>query len=110
MKNYTFSATTDLGGDGETFFDVELTDQESALLEEYGKKSSVYYDGFSECKELKELYSRVYKIAVDILTEELRDYEEFEDDEEYDDWQADDTYSVDVLFPKEFEDMLLEDE
>lgn len=110
MKKYTFSATTDLGGDGETFFDVELTDQESALLEEYGKKSSVFYDGFSVCRELKELYNRVYKIAVDILTEELRDYEEFEDDEESEDWQADDTYSVEVLFPNEFEDMLLEDE
>lgn len=110
MKKYTFSATTDLGGDGETFFDVELTEQESALLEEYGRKSSVFYDGFSYCKELKELYSKVYKIAVDILTEELRDYEEFEDDEESEDWQADDTYAVEVLFPKEFEDMLLEDE
>lgn len=110
MKKYTFSATTDLGGDGETFFDVELTDQESALLEEYGRKSSVFYDGFSVCRELKELYNRVYKIAVDILTEELRDYEEFEDDEESEDWQADDTYYVEVLFPNEFEDMLLEDE
>lgn len=110
MKKYTFSATTDLGGDGETFFDVELTEEESALLEEYGKKSSVYYDGFSECKELKELYNRVYKIAVDILTEELREYEEFEDDEESEDWQADDTYAVEVLFPSEFEDMLIDDE
>ena len=110
MKKYTFSATTDLGGDGETYFDVELTEEESSLLEEYGKKSSVYYDGFSECKELKELYNRVYKIAVDILTEELREYEEFEDEEESEDWQADDTYSVEVLFPSEFEDMLIEDE
>jgi hypothetical protein len=110
MKLYTFSATTDLGGDGETYFDVELTDQEAALLEEYGKKSSVYYDGFSVCKELKELYNRVYKIANDILTEELRDYEEFEDDEESENWQADDTYAVEVLFPKEFEDMLIDGE
>lgn len=110
MKKYTFPATTDLGGDGETYFDVELTEEESALLEEYGMKSSVYYDGFSECKELKDLYNRVYKIAVDILTEELREYEEFEDDEESEDWQADDTYSVEVLFPSDFEDMLVEDE
>lgn len=110
MKKYTFSATTDLGGDGETYFDVELTEEASALLEEYGKQSSVYYDGFSECKELEELYNRVYKLAVAILTEELREYEEFEDDEESEDWQADDTYAVEVLFPSEFEDMLVEDE
>ena len=59
---------------------------------------------------MKELYNRVYKIAVDILTEELREYEEFEDDEESEDWQADDTYAVEVLFPSDFEDLLIEDD
>ena len=82
MKSYEFYATTDLGGDGATYFTVELTDEEAALLEEYGRKESVYYDGFSECAELKEIYSKVYSIAVAELTEELRDYEEFEDDDE----------------------------
>jgi hypothetical protein len=109
MKTYTFSATTDLGGDGETYFDVELTDEEAALLEEYGTKESVYYDGFSECEELSDIYSKAYKIAVEILTEELREYEEFEDEDEEDEWQADYTYSVRVLFPSEFEDMLSEE-
>ena len=56
------------------------------------------------------MYNRLYKIAVDILTEELREYEKFEDEEEGEDWQADDTYFVEVLFPREFEDQLYEDE
>ena len=110
MKKYNFSATTDLGGDGATYFDIELTDDEATLLEKYGTKESVFYDGFSECEELKDIYSRVYKIAVDILTEELREYEEFEDDEESEEWQADDTYSIKVHLPEEFEDMLDSDE
>ena len=99
MKTYEFYATTDLGGDGETYFDVELTDEESALLEEYGKKSSVYYDGFSECEELSEIYNKVYEEAVQVLTEELIEYEEDADD----DWRADDTYSIHIHLPIEFE-------
>ena len=67
MKTYEFYATTDLGGDGETYFDVELTDEESALLEKYGKKSSVYYD-FCGCEELSEIYNKVYEEAVQVLT------------------------------------------
>lgn len=102
MKTYEFYATTDLGGDGETYFDVELTDEESALLEEYGKKSSVYYDGFSECEELSEIYNKVYEEAVDVLTEELLEYEEDADD----DWRADDTYSIHIHLPSEFENDL----
>ena len=102
MKTYEFYATTDLGGDGETYFDVELTDEESSLLEEYGKKSSVYYDGFSECEELSEIYNKVYEEAVQVLTEELIEYEEDADD----DWRADDTYSIHIHLPSDFENDL----
>ena len=101
MKTYEFYATTDLGGDGETYFDVELTDEESALLEKYGKKSSVYYD-FCECEELSEIYNKVYEEAVQVLTEELLEYEEDADD----DWRADDTYSIHIHLPSEFENDL----
>ena len=101
MKKYTFIATTDLG-DGQTYVDVNLTDEEAALLEKYGKISSVYYEGFSSCRELDAIYSKVYNEAVDVLTDELLEYEEDADE----DWRADDTYSVQVHFPEEFEEEL----
>ena len=100
MKEYTFFATTDIG-DGETYIDVTLTDEEAELLEKYGKKSSVYYD-FCGCEELAEIYNKVYEKAVDVLTEELLEYEE--DAEE--DWRADYTYSIQIHLPSEFEDDL----
>lgn len=100
MKEYTFFATTDIG-DGETYIDVTLTDEEAELLEKYGKKSSVYYN-FSECEELAEIYNKVYDEAVDVLTEELIEYEEDADE----DWRANDTYSIHIHLPSEFENDL----
>ena len=100
MKTYTFRATTDLGGDGETYFDVELTDEEATLLEKYAPEC----EEFCECEELSAIYSKAYNVAVDVLTEELREYEEFEDEEEEEEWSADITYSITVLLPSCFEE------
>lgn len=112
MKEFTFIACCDCGGDGETYITVELTDEEAEKLVYYGTKYDVYYDGFNSCDELEELYSKVYKIAIDQITEELIDSGMLdEEDEEYDeDWRADDTYYCVVNFPAEFEDMLVDEE
>lgn len=101
MKTYEFSATTDLGGDGATYFEVELTEEEAALLEEYGSRALSDGIDFPDVEELKAIYRKAYSVAVDVLTEELREYEEFdEDDEEADEWTADMTYSITVHFPE----------
>lgn len=114
MEEFTFTAWCRFGkGDsGETFVDVELTDEEAKRLIEYGTKVEVYYDGFYQCKELEDLYQKIYGIAVDQITEELRDWGDWVDEEDKNNpnWKADDTYACGVNFPQVFEDMLTEED
>lgn len=113
MKEFTFTAYCRFGkGDsGETFLDVELTDEEAEKLVYYGTQSDTYYNGFSCCEELKDLYEKLYILAVDQMTEEMRDYGDL--DEEYvsdTNWKIDDLYPCGVNFPREFEDILTEED
>ncbi len=109
MKAYTFIAycTFGKGDSGETEVEVELTDEEAEMLERYGKQADIYYEGFSRCRQLTNLYDKIYAIAVKQMTEEMND---FGDEDHSEDWQVDDTYACGVNFPYEFEDMLIEEE
>ena len=111
MKAFTFVAWCRFGkGDsGETEVEVELTDDESERLEHYGKQADIYYDGFNNCEPLKDLYKKIYSIAVKQMTEEMIDFGN-EDHSDNPKWQVDDDYACGVNFPYEFEDMLIEDE
>lgn len=111
MKEYTFIAycTFGKGDSGETEVTVELTDEEATLLEHHGKQADTYYNGFGNCKPLKNLYNKIYAIAIEQMTEEMIDYGD-EDHSDNPSWQIDDDYACGVNFPKEFENMLLEDE
>lgn len=108
MKKYTFIAycTFGRGDSGETEVEVELTDEEAERLLKFGTQTDVFYDGFSRCEELRDLYQKIYSIAVEQMTEETRDFgdEALADDPN---WQVDDTYACGVNFPREFEDMLI---
>ncbi len=110
MKTFTFPAWCRFGkGDsGETWIDVDLTDEESERLIEFGTKEDVFYNGFYNCIELRDLYHKIYGIAIDQITEELRDYGDLDEAKDIN-WKADDTYACGVEFPSEFEDMLAED-
>lgn len=112
MKEFTFPAWCNFGkcDSGETWVDVELTDEEAERLIKYGTQAEIYYNGFSECEELKDIYKKVYAIAIKQMTEEIREFGD--DDHTADpDWEVDDTYACGVNFPNEFEDMLVgEDE
>ncbi len=113
MKEFTFTAycTFGKGDSGETWIDVELTEEEAERLIKYGTQADVYYNGFSRCEELKDLYQRIYALAVKQITEELRDGDLIDEkDSSNPQWEADDTYPCGVNFPKEFEDMLVEQE
>ena len=113
MKEFTFSAycTFGKGDSGETWIDVKLTEEDAERLIKYGTQADVYYGGFSRCEELKDLYQRIYALAVKQITEELRDGDLIDEkDSSNPQWEADDTYPCGVNFPKEFEDMLVEDE
>lgn len=111
MKEFTFTAWCSFGkGDsGETLVDVELTDEEAERLVKYGTQPDIYYNGFYLCKELEDIYKKVYAIAIMQMTEETR---EFGDDDHANDpdWVIDDTYACGVNFPNEFEDMLVEED
>lgn len=111
MKEYTFTAycTFGKGDSGETEVEVELTDEEAERLEQYGKQADIFCDGFVNCKPLKDIYDKVYAIAVEQMTEEMNDFGE-EDHSDNPNWQVDDDYACGVNFPSKFEDMLIEDE
>lgn len=113
MKEFTFPAycTFGKGDSGETWVDVELTDEEAKKLIKYGTQPDIYYNGFSQCKEVKDLYQKIYDIAVDQMTEEMKDFGDL--DEKYvndPNWKVDNLYPCGVNFPSEFEDMLVEEE
>lgn len=112
MKEYTFIAccTFGKGDSGESYVDVELTDEEYDRLIKYGTQPDIYYNGFSRCKDLADLYKRIYDIAIDQMTEEMRDFGDLEEKYASDpDWKVSDIYSCGVNFPFEFEE-LFEDE
>lgn len=114
MNTITFLAycTFGKGDSGETEVDVELTDEEYERVMTLGTKADVYYNGFSRCAELKDIYDKVYAIAVDQMTDEILMGDFDEDDERLSDpnWKADDTYACGVNFPWDFEDMIEEEE
>lgn len=113
MKEFTFTAycTFGKGDSGETEIEVELTDDEAERLVKFGTQPNIYYNGFYLCKELKDLYSKIYTLAVEQMTEEMRDFGDLEEKYANDpNWQVDDLYACGVNFPREFEDMLSEEE
>lgn len=107
MKEFAFIAWCRFGRDnsGETTVEMELSEEEADILIKYGTKADIYYNGFGRCEELKDLYRKIYDVAIKQMTEEIRD---FGDDENALDpaWVVDDTYACGVNFPKEFEDLL----
>lgn len=114
MKEFTFVAycTFGKGDSGETYVDVELTDEEVERLIKYGTDPDVYWNGFSNCEELEDIYKKVYAVALDQITEELREWGDWvdEDDANNPDWKADDLYACGVNFPSEFEEMMSEED
>lgn len=113
MREFTFTAWCSFGkGDsGETYVDVELTDKEAKKLIKYGTKPEIYYDDFENCEELKDIYNKVYEVAIEQITDELKDTDWLEDEYKNDpNWRADEMYSCGVNFPEEFEDMLEDEE
>lgn len=111
MREFTFTAWCRYGkGDsGESWIDVELTDQEAERLLHYGTKAEIFYNGFDRCEELKDLYQRIYKLAVDQMTQEVKDASCLGDLYKPE-WRIDDTYQCGVNFPNAFEYCLTEEE
>jgi hypothetical protein len=112
MKEYTFTAycTFGKGDSGESWIDVELTDEEAERLIKYGTQPDIYYNEFYRCKELQDLYNKIYDIAIKQMTEEIRDFGDLEEKYASDpNFKVDDLYPCGVNFPVEFEELLIED-
>ena len=112
MKEYTFIAycTFGKGDSGESWIDVELTDEEAERLIKYGTQPDIYYNEFYRCKELQDLYNKIYDIAIKQMTEEIRDFGDLEEKYASDpNFKVDDLYPCGVNFPFEFEELLIED-
>lgn len=113
MKEFTFMAycTFGKGDSGESWIDIELADEEANKLIKYGTDPDIYYNDFENCEELKDIYNKVYEIAVAQITDELRDTDWLDNKYKNDpEWRADDLYSCGVNFPDEFENVLVEEE
>lgn len=114
MKTFTFTAWCNYGpGDsGESWVDIELTDEEAERLVYFGTQPDIYYSDFSECQELSDIYQKVYAAAVDQMTAELRDIADWLDEKYVNDpnWKVDAIYACGVNFPEEFEEMLQDEE
>ena len=114
MKEFTFTAycTFGKGDSGESWIDVELPDEEAERLVFYGTQPDIYYNEFYKCEELKDIYQKVYKMAVDQMTAEVKEFGDWLDEEYLNDpnWKVDDLYYCGVNFPSEFEDMLVDEE
>lgn len=113
MKEFTFTAycTFGKGDSGESSIDVELTDEEAERLIKYGTRPDIYYNEFSRCKELEDLYRKIYAFAVKQMTEELKEFGDIEEKYASDpNWKVDDLYPCGVNFPDAFEDMLVEED
>lgn len=113
MKEYTFTAycTFGKGDSGESWIDVELTDDEAERLEKYGTQPDIYYNEFYRCEELKDLYNKIYALAVDQMTEELRAFGDLDAKYANDpNFKVDDLYPCGVNFPTKFEELFPEEE
>ena len=119
MKTLTFGCVMHYGkldaSDWEE--DIELTDEEyDRLIEAMENAIAEGEEDFFECKEVEDIYYKVYDQVVDIATENMRkfdpeiiqDYLE-EEGEEEENFRADDIYPIDVYFPRDLYDQLIEE-
>ena len=97
--------------------DIELTDEEyDRLIEAMKNAIAEGEEDFFACKEVEDIYYKVYDQVVDIATENMkefdpdiiRDYLE-EEGEEEGNFRVDDIYPIDVYFPRDLYDQLLEE-
>ena len=119
MKTVTFGCVMHYGkldaSDWEE--DIELTDEEyDRLIEAMKNAIAEGEEDFFECKEVEDIYYKVYDQVVDIATENMkefdpeiiRDYLE-EEGEEEENFRADDIYPVDVYFPRDLYDEIMDE-
>ena len=102
MQEFVFLAWCSFGTEYSEVF-VELTDEEAERLEHYGRQEDVLAKGFAKCEQLEDIYDKVYDIAVEQMTEELREFGDVEYTADPN-WKVNYTYACGVEFPSDFGD------
>lgn len=118
MKTLTFGCVMHYGkldaSDWEE--DFELTDEEYDRLVEAMKKCiEEGKEDFFGCKEIEDIYYKIYDQVVDIATDNMREFEPEliedylaeEEDANEEDFRADEIYPIDVHFPRELFDEMM---
>ena len=115
MKEFTFSAWCKSGKfcSGGTAVEVSLTEEEAERLVKFGTDPEIFYSykGFYNCRDIHDIYDKVYEIAVIQITDEQKEWMDEDDEEEAEilntpNWRADDLYEVVVEFTRDFEKKL----
>ena len=86
---------------GETVVAAELTNEEIVRLREAAKEW--YWDDFDECDEVHDIYEKVYALAVDQITSELRENQPGFGEQLGENEKADSIYYIGVAWPEEME-------
>ena len=115
MKDFIFPAWCKSGKfcSGETVIEVSLTDEEAERLVKFGTDPKIFYSykAFYNCREVQDIYDKVYEIAVCQISQEQKEWMSEDDKDERKilknpNWRADSLYEIGVEFPKEFEKLI----
>lgn len=112
MKSYSFPAYISFGkfDNAETIVEIELSEEEASLLEKCAAEDDYFH--LDECEKIGPLYDKVFSLADEQFTQELRfsdaelgtDYCRYaEDEDDPDSWTASCTYTIGVNFPEELQ-------
>lgn len=104
MKEFEFVACCNYGpGDsGETYLNIDLSDEEASRLESACADPDIYYgQEFCKYEPLSDIYKKVYARAIAEITSELKYDCDFLPESIINDpfWRADDLYYIWIDFP-----------
>lgn len=90
LMTFDYSISFGRGDGAESYVEMEITTEEYERIQA-AKKSG---EDFSDCETVADIYKRVYELADEDATQDLRDAEYLEEDE-----KASELYSIVVEYP-----------
>jgi hypothetical protein len=90
LLTFNYSISFGRGDGADSWVEMEITEEENERL----KKAQDSGEDFSDCELVADIYERVYELADEDATEDLRDAEYLEEDE-----KASELYSFVIEYP-----------
>lgn len=91
LITFDYSISFGKGDSGESYVEMEITEEEYARLKEAQESG----EEFIYCKSVEDIYNRVYELADEDATDDLIDVDMLEEGE-----KASDLYSLIVYYPE----------